>query len=288
VNAGTAKVTVSGIRDYAGTVTKTFTIQPIKITSVSIASSTYTYSGTAKKPSVTVKAGTRKLTVGKDYKVTYKNNVNPGTASVIVTGVGNYTGTITKTFNINLQKVANLKQNTNYATSKITMTWNKVKGADGYAIYRASTKNGSYKYLKSVSTNTVANAGLKAGSKYYYKARAYKTVNGKKIYGAYSDAKSMLTKTATPASFEVTINSKTAKITWAKVTGAQGYEIYMSSSRNGSYTRIKNAGASTTSYNKTGLAKGKKYYFKMRAYTKTGTGVKVYSGYSKIKAVTVK
>ena len=45
---------------------------------------------------------------------------------------------------------------------------------------------------------------------------------------------------------------------------------------------------STTSYSKTGLVKGKKYYFKMRAYTKTGTGTKVYSGYSKIKAVTVK
>jgi fibronectin type 3 domain-containing protein len=168
------------------------------------------------------------------------------------------------------------------------MSWKKVKGADGYAIYCASTKNGTYKYLKSSKTNTSSHAGLKSGSKYYYKVRAYKTVNKTKLYGAYSDAKSMFTKPAAPTGFTVKLKSKTAKISWSKVKGAKGYEVYMSKSRNGSYTRIKNAGASTTSYNKTGLTKGKKYYFKMRSYTKTGTSTKVYSGYSKIKAVTVK
>ena len=117
---------------------------------------------------------------------------------------------------------------------------------------------------------------------------ARKKGNGKKIYGAYSDAKSMLTKPAIPVSFSVTLKSRTAKIKWAKATGAQGYEIYMSNSRNGSYKKIKSVGSGTTSYSKTGLVKGKRYYFKMRAYTKTGTGTKIYSGYSKIKAVTVK
>lgn len=142
--------------------------------------------------------------------------------------------------------------------------------------------------MKPVTTNVFTNAGLKSESKYYYKVCAYKTVNGKKIYGAYSDAKSMLTKPGAPTGFAVTLKSRTAKITWAKVSGAQGYEIYMSSSRNGSYTRIKNAGASAVSYSKSGLVKGKKYYFKVRSYIKTGTGVKVYSGDSKIKVVTVK
>jgi hypothetical protein len=98
----------------------------------------------------------------------------------------------------------------------------------------------------------------------------------------------MFTKPDAPTNFAVTLKSRTAKISWVKSTGAQGYEVYMSNSRNGSYIRIKNAGASITAYNKTGLVKGKKYYFKMRAYTKTGTGAKIYSGYSKIKAVTVK
>ena len=98
----------------------------------------------------------------------------------------------------------------------------------------------------------------------------------------------MLTKPAAPTGLTVALKSRTAELSWSKVAGAQGYEVYMANSRNGSYKSIKNTGASTTSYSKTGLVKGKKYYFKMRAYTKTGTGIKVYSGYSKIKAVTVK
>lgn len=122
----------------------------------------------------------------------------------------------------------------------------------------------------------------------HLKVRAYKIISGKKIYGSYSDAKCMLTKPSAPTGFTVVLKSRIAKISWSKSTGAQGYEVYMSNSRNGSYTRIKNAGASTTVCSKTGLVKGKKYYFKMRGYTKTGTGVKVYSGYSKIKSVNVK
>lgn len=288
INAGIATVIVNGIGNYTGTLEETFIINPAAITDISISAEAYLCDGQEKKPTVTVNFGTKNLMDGIDYIVAYQNNINPGTATVTVTGKGNYIGNVSKIFKINLSKVANFKQSTTYATTKISMSWNKVKGADGYAIYRAGTKNGYYKYLKSVTTNTASHAGLKAGSKYYYKVRAYKNVNGIKLYGAYSDAKSMLTKPAAPTGFTVALKSRTAKISWSKVTGVQGYEVYMSNSRNGSYTRIKNAGTSTTSYNKTGLTKGKKYYFKMRAYTKTGTGTKLYSGCSKIKAVTVK
>lgn len=288
INAGIATVSVTGIGNFTGVVEKTFNIQPLKITDVTLSKTAYTYDGVAKKTTVTVKCVDTKLKNGTDYKVTYSNNVNPGTAKVTVTGIGNYTGSITKTFKINLKKVTSLKQKTTYSTSKITMTWNKVTGASGYAVYRSTSKNGTYKLLKTYSSNTCTNAGLKAGSKYYYKVRAYATVNGKKVYGDYSDAKSMLTKPGAPTGFTVTLKSRTAKISWSKSTGAVGYEVYMAGSRNGAYTKIKSVGATTTAYNKTGLVKGQNYYFKMRAYVKTGTGAKVYSGYSKIKAVQVK
>lgn len=287
VSAGIAKIIVSGIENYTGIIVKTFVIQPTNLSSVSLATKSYSYNGTAKKPSVTVKSGTKKLILGTDYFVSYSNNINPGVATVTVTGIGNYTGTVNKTFTIKLPKVQKLKQSTTYSSTKITMTWNKVSGATGYAIYRSNTKNGSYKYLKSVTANTLTLQGLKAGNKFYYKICAYKTVNGKKIYGEYSDAKSMFTRTAAPK-ISVVLKSKTAKISWAKVTGAQGYEIYMSTSKSGTYKKIKAVGSTTLSSSKTGLAKGKKYYFKMRSYTKTGTGVKVYSGYSDVKSVTVK
>ena len=260
----------------------------LAIDSISLKSSIYTYNGYAKKPTVTVKTGSKTLVNGNDYTVTYSNNINPGTAKITVTGKGAYTGTLTKTFTITPAKVKNFKQSTTYATTKITMSWTKVPGVTGYAVYRANSKNGTYKYLKTTTTNSCANAGLKAGIKYYYKVRAYKTVDGKKIYGAFSEAKSMLTKPAAPTKFSVTADRTTAKLTWEKVSSGNGYEIYMANSRNGSYSKVKNTTYSATFYSKTGLTKGKRYYFKMRAYKITGTGAKVYSGYSSIKAVTIK
>ena len=60
-----------------------------------------TYTGSAKKPNVTVKDGDYTLVEGKDYTVTYSNNTNAGTATVTVTGKGNYTGSVSKNFTIN-------------------------------------------------------------------------------------------------------------------------------------------------------------------------------------------
>jgi len=60
-----------------------------------------TYNGSEQKPDVTVKDGDKTLELDKDYTVAYSNNVNAGTATVTITGIGDfYTGTVTKTFTI--------------------------------------------------------------------------------------------------------------------------------------------------------------------------------------------
>lgn len=89
VTPGTAVVTVKGKGKYSGTVSKSFKIK--NALSVSLSKSSYTYSGNKNNPSVTVKSGKKKLS-GKYYSVTYKNNVNAGTASIIVKGKGKYKG----------------------------------------------------------------------------------------------------------------------------------------------------------------------------------------------------
>lgn len=105
VNVGTAVVTVTGKGDYIGSVTKNFTIKaeevkliPISDCTVTLGTTSYSYDSTAKKPSVTVKHGSKMLTNGTDYTVSYSNNVNVGTAVVTITGKGKYTGTVTKNF----------------------------------------------------------------------------------------------------------------------------------------------------------------------------------------------
>jgi len=100
--AGTAYVTIRGMGAYTGSVTKNFTISKKSISNLTmnLSQTSYTYDGTAKKPKVTVKDGSRTLVSGTDYSVSYSNNTNAGTASVTVTGKGNYTGTASLSFRI--------------------------------------------------------------------------------------------------------------------------------------------------------------------------------------------
>ncbi|MDR0197006.1 MAG: leucine-rich repeat protein [Oscillospiraceae bacterium] len=81
--------------------------------------------------------------------------------------------------------------------SKITVSWKKVSGADGYEVRRATSKSGSYKKVGDVSkgdTVKYANTKLTANKTYYYKVRAYKVIDGKKVYGKYTAVVSAKTK----------------------------------------------------------------------------------------------
>ncbi|MGN0292464.1 MAG: M15 family metallopeptidase [Lachnospiraceae bacterium] len=79
--------------------------------------------------------------------------------------------------------------------TKATLTWEKVSGASGYAIYRATSKDGEYKRIgtvKSGKTVQYTATGMTNGKTYYFKVRAYRTVNEKNYYGTYSSIKSRL------------------------------------------------------------------------------------------------
>lgn len=82
-------------------------------------------------------------------------------------------------------------------TSKIKLTWAKTKNATGYQIYMKSSKNGTYKKIKTIkSAKTVAytKTNLKSNTKYWFKIRAYKTSGKKTVYGKFSAVKSATTK----------------------------------------------------------------------------------------------
>ncbi|GAB6393861.1 MAG: hypothetical protein MdMp024_0173 [Bacteroidales bacterium] len=101
INAGTATVTVTGTGNYSGAAYKTFTISPKPVANSWLENiPAQTYTGDSIKPAITVRDGNSVLTAGVHYSVAYMNNVNAGTATVTITGLGNYTGTATGTFNI--------------------------------------------------------------------------------------------------------------------------------------------------------------------------------------------
>ena len=95
-------VGIDGIGNYQGYVTKSFTINRADISSctVTLSDESLTYTGSSLRPTVTVKSGDKELTLNQDYYVSYRNNWDAGTASAILTGTGNYTGSVTKDFTI--------------------------------------------------------------------------------------------------------------------------------------------------------------------------------------------
>ena len=102
VNPGTATVTVTAVassKKYAGTATKTFTIQKKEVTADMIAAiSPLTYTGKAHKPAPVVTYNGMTLKEGTDYIVFYTNNVHAGIATVTIQGIGYYSGTASKLF----------------------------------------------------------------------------------------------------------------------------------------------------------------------------------------------
>ena len=81
-------------------------------------------------------------------------------------------------------------------TKKAILKWrNTSSKTTGYEVYRATSKYGSYKKIKTTSSKNYTNTGLTKGKYYYYKVRAYRILdNGDCIYGSFSTVKSVKVK----------------------------------------------------------------------------------------------
>ncbi len=202
VKAGTATVTVTFKGDYSGTVKKTFKINPAKASNVKLSSTSYTYSGKAKTPSVTVKDSKGKtLKNGTDYTVKYSSGrKNVGRYAVKVTFKGNYTGSKTVYYYIvpkstSISKVLALKRG-------FKLSWKKqTTQTTGYQIqYSTSSKFKKAKTVNVSKNKTTSKTVKKLSSKkkYYVRVRTYKTVKidgkTKKVYSSWSKTKKVKTK----------------------------------------------------------------------------------------------
>lgn len=124
---------------------------------------------------------------------------------------------------------AKVKASLSPGAQSITVKWKKVKKADGYQIYRATSKKGKYKKIKTVkkaSTVTYTNKKLKAGKKYYYKVRAYQKKGKKTRYSKFSAIK--MVKPLTPKAFAKKCVGKNVKTLIAGI-GQPYYKDYAQS-----------------------------------------------------------
>lgn len=168
---GSYPVTVAGTGNYTGEVTKSFTISKAQISSAAITydAGPYGYTGKEWKPEVTVSFNSATLTAGNDYTVSYENNINAGTAKIIITGIGDhFTGLTEKTFTINSAEIsgctfapiADVTYNTKAHTPEVTVaiSGRTLEADKDYTVSHASNVNAG------TATVTVTGKGNFTGS----------------------------------------------------------------------------------------------------------------------------
>lgn len=282
---------VSTWKDYSGAATKSYT----NTTSISVTGQSTLSPGDKTQLKIVcnpssgsfsdvysiVCSNTSVLSVSETGLVTAKS---AGKATITVVDVSGTTGTLTIT--VKPKKPTNLTI-TPRSTSSVDLTWDST-GATGYYIYRSTKKSSGFKKVDTVVATSYTDKGLTKGKTYYYKVVSYTNTTDGVVTSDYSAVKSIKVTAPAPSTVSATkAKSGVAKITWGKSNGANGYEVYMSTKKNGTYSKVATiTNGSTLSYKKTGLSAKKTYYFKVRSYV-TVNGSKVYSPFTKIVSVKV-
>lgn len=167
------------------------------------------------------------------------------------------------------------------SSGKPKLTWTDVDGAVEYKVYRATSKNGTYKLMKTTTSTSYTNTSAVAGKTYYYKVRAIADKSA--ADSAYSAVVTRTCDIAQPkiASNKVTSSGK-PKLTWKAVSGAVKYKVYRSTSKNGTYKLMKTT--TSTSYTNTSAVAGKTYYYKVKAIAEKSAANSAYSSVVYVKA----
>lgn len=158
-------------------------------------------------------------------------------------------------------------------SGKPYIDWDKSEAAVEYWVYRAASKDGSYKKIKSTTKTAYTDKDAAAGKKYYYKVKA---VNARGETSSYSDYTAITCDLPQPviASAQTTVSTGKPKVKWSAVEDAVEYAVYRKVS-GGSYSKIGNT---TKNYytDKTADA-GTKYYYKVKAICANTSGNSAYS-----------
>ncbi len=211
------------------------------------------------------------------YKVESYNTVNKTT------------GYSTKSAAVKAKAVAKTK--ILYAKSNgsgsIQIAWEEVKGADSYQIKRSTSAGGSYETIATVAKGVTEykDQSVKAGTVYYYRINVRNKVG--RIYGNSKSTAAFEAISLKKAEInDLYMDESGVTVKWKKVSGAQGYIIQRSKQEKSGFKTVKKiTSAQTTSYLDTAAESGTVYYYRIRAYARSGD-VTGYGSYGSVKTVT--
>ena len=145
--------------------------------------------------------------------------------------------------------------------NSIKLSWSKVSGAEGYEVYRSTSKSGDYELIATVKKTNYTDKKLETNKNFYYKVIAVK--------GSHkgTESKVVKKKTVPAATTMITITSLSynkLQLTWKKVSGADKYVVYRSERKDGGFKKVETL--SSTEYIDTKVEGGTLYYYKIIAY----------------------
>ncbi|WP_325208338.1 cellulase family glycosylhydrolase [Ruminococcus sp. N15.MGS-57] len=271
LKTGTGYVTVTASANGYNSVSKDVKIVVSKKSLnnglITLSETSYVYDGTYKKPAATVTFGGKVLQEGKDYTISYRNNLNVGVTTVIATGMGDYTGYTSKNFTITKRAMAggtvSVASSVSFTGSNITPSVT-VKVA-GRTLTSGTDYTVSYSNNKNVGTSNV----------YVY---------GKGNYSGSLSAKFDIV----PAKQQIQkleTKYKGFYIDWAQKGSATGYDIEYSVNANMSSAVSKHLTANKPdTLTVSGLSGDKTYYVRVRSYTNVN-GKVYYGAWSDVKSI---
>ena len=234
---------------------------------LTLSETSYVYDGTYKKPAATVTFGGKVLQEGKDYTISYRNNLNVGVTTVIATGMGDYTGYTSKNFTITKRALAG---GTVSVASSVSFTGSNITPSITVKVAGRTLTSGT-DYTVSYSNNK--NVG-----------KATVKITGKGNYSGSLSAKFDIV----PAKQQIQKLETKYKgffVDWAQKGSATGYDVEYSVNANMSGAVSKHLTANKPdTLTVSGLAGDKTYYVRVRSYTNVN-GKVYYGAWSDVKSI---
>lgn len=282
INVGVALINIIGKGKYCFNLKKQYQVIPQSINAleITLSQNAYVYDGKEKRPKINVKFGEKILAEGKDYKVSYFNNVGAGNAEVFIEGQNNFAGSVKKTYCISK------------AQPKLSaLSYIKTIGSNPFFVSITTNSDGKITYKTSNKKVITIDKNGKVKVKGY--GKAYITIQ--LAEGTNYTAKSVkISVNIVPKKVKISsskFSKGTWKIKWKKNKSVTGYHICLSENKEFKSNKKQDVlekyiHGNIKNHLNLKLGKGKIYYIKIRAYKKVGKK-KYYGAWSNVRRVKV-